>query len=281
MEESGKKAMKTKAAVNKALPNPHNRGGKMKRLAYSAIGILAFMFVWDLATRFTLLGRLMPGPLTVLAQFFRNFVVPIGRYTMTGHILISMKRVMIGYLAGVLLGIACGLGMGTSRLFRAIFRPLFELLRPIPTIAWIPMAILWFGVDEMTKYFIIFYGAFTTVTLNTFAGVQQVDPVLIGAAKMLGAKDNQILWKVILPSAIPNIAAGMQVGLSAGWMGLIAAEMVRSKEGLGWIVIMGQETANMTQILAGMIAIAVMGLLLATLMRYVEKELCIWNTRQT
>lgn len=271
----------TPAATASSLARRRSIGSSLQQVFFGALGILSFLVLWWAAVTFTRVGLLMPSPIEVFKFFFRSFVEPIGKLTMTQHIWISFKRVMIGYLAGVILGIICGAGMGVSKLFEAAFKPLFELLRPIPTIAWIPLAILWFGSGEMTKYFIIFYGAFTTVTLNAYAGVRQADPTLIGAAKMLGAKDNQILWKVILPSAIPNIAAGMQVGLSAGWMGLIAAEMVRSKEGLGWIVIMGQETANMTQILAGMITIAVMGLLLATLMRYVEKELCIWNTRQT
>lgn len=254
---------------------------RLQFICYGAVGILAFLFIWDLATRLTDLGKLVPGPIPVAELFLRSFVEPIGRYTMEGHIWISFKRVMVGYSAGIVLGILCGLGMGTSKLFKAIFQPLFELLRPIPTIAWIPLAILWFGAGEMTKYFIIFYGAFTTITLNTYAGVMEVSPVLLGAAKMLGAKEKQMLWKVVLPSSVPNIVAGMQVGLSAGWMGVIAAEMIKSKEGLGWTILMGQETANTTQILAGMIAIALIGLLLASIMRAAERKLCAWNTRST
>ena len=153
------------------------------------------------------------------------------------------------------------------------------MLRPIPTIAWIPLAILWFGVGETTMHFIIFYGTFTNVALNSYSGVMKVDPVLVGAAKMLGATDRQLLPKVILPGSVPSIFAGMQTGLSAGWMGVIAAEMVRSTEGLGWTIIMGQEIANTTQILAGMVAIAIIGLSLATTMRNLERRLCRWNER--
>jgi len=253
----------------------------IEEIAVGALGILSFLVIWHLSVVLTPIGELMPSPLTVIAYYVRSFVVPIGAFTMEQHLIFSFTRVMIGYGAAVILGILCGVGMGVSKLFEAIFKPLFELMRPIPTLAWIPLAILWFGASEMAIYFIIFYGAFTTVTINAYAGVRRADPVLIGAAKMLGAKNNQILWKVILPSALPSIAAGMQVALSIGWMGVVAAEMVRSRAGLGWIVIMGQESANMTQILGGMISIALIGLTLATLMRLAERKLCAWNTRST
>ncbi|MCL2368114.1 MAG: ABC transporter permease [Oscillospiraceae bacterium] len=250
-------------------------------IGVGALGILSFLLVWHLAVVLTPLGELMPSPITVITYYVRSFVVPIGPHTMDYHLWVSFQRVMIGYIAAAVLGIICGVGMGVSKLFEAIFKPLFELMRPIPTLAWIPLAILWFGASEMAIYFIIFYGAFTTTTINAYAGVKQADPVLVGAARMLGAKKNQILWKVILPAALPNIAAGLQVALSIGWMGVVAAEMVRSRAGLGWIVIMGQETANMTQILGGMISIGLIGLTLATLMRLAERKLCAWNTRST
>ncbi|MDR1587915.1 MAG: ABC transporter permease [Treponema sp.] len=246
---------------------------------FAALSIIAFLIVWQLAVSFTRIGRLIPGPIAVLVFFFRSFVNPIGRYTMLMHAYISLRRVMIGYIIGIALGIVAGVGMGVSKTFEAVFKPIFEMLRPIPTIAWIPLAILWFGVGETTKHFIIFYGTFANVTLNAYSGVQRVDPVLLGAAKMLGAADRQLLPKVILPACVPSIFAGMQTGLSAGWMGVIAAEMVKSSEGLGWIIIMGQETASTTQILSGMVAIAVIGLLLATAMRILERRLCRWNER--
>jgi NitT/TauT family transport system permease protein/sulfonate transport system permease protein len=248
-------------------------------LGFGVLGIVLFLLIWSLAVRFTRIGMLVPGPAEVGSFFIESFQVNIGKFTMLGHTAISLTRVMVGYVAGIILGVVCGIGMGVSKMFKAIFRPLFELLRPIPTIAWIPIAILFFGTGEMTKYFIIFYGAFITVTLNTYSGVMQVDPILIGAARMLGAKDNQMLFKVIIPSSLPWIMAGMQVGLANGWMGVIAAEMVKSREGLGWLILMGQASGSMTQILGGMVSIAIIGLLLATAMRALEKGLCRWNTR--
>ena len=252
---------------------------KTAAILFGTLSIVTFLIVWQLSISFTRVGLLLPGPFEVLEFFFRSFVKPIGRHTILEHTLISLRRVMVGYGIGIALGVFVGVGMGVSKTFEAIFKPIFEMLRPIPTIAWIPMAILWFGVGEMSKYFIIFYGTFANVTLNAYSGVQRVDPVLLGAAKMLGSTDRQLLPKVILPATVPSIFAGMQTGLSAGWMSVIAAEMVKSSEGLGWTIIMGQEIANTPQILGGMVAIAVIGLFLATGMRLLERRLCKWNER--
>lgn len=248
--------------------------------AYAVIAVAGFLAIWQAAISFTNIGKLVPGPIKVLAFFFRSFSFVIGKDTIQEHALISLERVLIGYSVGIFLGIASGIGMAVSKLFEAIFKPLFEVIRPIPTIAWIPLAILWFGVGEMPKYFIIFYGAYANVTLNTYAAAKNVNPVLLGAARMLGMKEKDLLMHIILPSSIPQIFAGMQSGLSASWMGVIAAEMVKSNNGIGWVIIMGQESANTVQILAGMVAIAIMGFLMASFMRALEGRLCSWNLRK-
>jgi len=249
-------------------------------IEYALIAIVGFLGIWYLTTTFTNIGKLVPNPIQVLTFFFRSFVVPIGGNTIQEHALISLGRVLIGYSVGVALGIASGIGMARSMLFEAIFKPLFEVIRPIPTIAWIPLAILWFGIGEMPKYFIIFYGAYANVTINTYAAAKSVNPTLLGAARMLGMKEEDLLLHIVLPSSIPQIFAGMQSGLSASWMGVIAAEMVKSNNGIGWVIIMGQESANTVQILAGMLVIAIMGFLMATGMRILEGRLCSWNQKK-
>ena len=250
-----------------------------EKIFWSLVAIVTVLIAWQVIASAISIRDLMPDPLKVLGFFFRSFIVPIGRFTMPRHILFSLERMLIGFSIASLLGIIVGVGMGTSRLFRAIVRPVFEMLRPIPPIAWIPLAILWLGIGETTKWFIIFIGSFTNVTLNSFAGAVQVEPTLIGAARMLGANERQIFFKIILPSATPNIFSGLQIGLSTAWMSVLAAEMVRSAEGAGWMIIMGSETGNTTQILAGMIAIGFFGFLIAELMHGLERKLCAWNVR--
>ena len=206
-----------------------------------------------------------------------SFFEPIGRFTLYGHLYYSIRRVLIGYVVATVLGIIVGIAMGTSRYAEAIIKPIFELIRPIPPIAWIPLVILWFGVGELPKYAIIFIGSFTNVTLNAYTGAQRVDPTLIGCAKMLGTSDRDIFLRVVLPSSLPQIFAGMQVALSTAWMAVLAAEMIGAQEGCGWIILRGSDTTNIPLVLVGMVVIGVVGLLLATIMRMAERRLCSWN----
>ena len=206
-----------------------------------------------------------------------SFFKPIGRYTIYGHLYYSIRRVLIGYTVATVLGIIVGIAMGTSRYAEAIIKPIFELIRPIPPIAWIPLVILWFGVGELPKYAIIFIGSFTNVTLNAYTGAQRVDPTLIGCARMLGTSDRDIFFRVILPSSLPQIFAGMQVALSTAWMAVLAAEMIGAQEGCGWIILRGSDTTNIPLVLVGMVVIGVVGLFLATVMRMAERRLCSWN----
>ncbi|MDR1520411.1 MAG: ABC transporter permease [Planctomycetota bacterium] len=250
-------------------------------IAWVVGSIGGFLLLWQLSVSFTVIGTLMPGPFAVAATLMRSFAVPLGGHTIQEHAYYSFMRVIIGYGTAVALGISFGVGAGLSRWFRALFRPLFEMIRPIPTVAWIPLAILWFGVDEMSKYFIVFYGAFANVALSVYQGILGVDPVLIGAARMLGCSERQVTFKVMLPACIPYIFAGMQVGLSAGIMSVVVAEMIKSTEGIGWIIHAGQQNADMTQVLSGMVALALFGLLLATILRRVERKMCAWSVRNT
>ena len=254
-------------------------GKVLSHIAWNIIPILCFLMILELATVFTRIGHLMPGPIKVFLSLLNSFVKPLGPYTLQVHALFSLKRIMVGYGTAVVTGIIFGVSIGLSKLFRAIFRPIFELIRPIPTVAWIPISILWFGIDEMSKYFIVFYGAFANVALSVYLGIQRVDPVLAGAAKMLGCSDRQVTFKVVIPSTIPYIFSGMQVALSAGIMSVVVAEMINSYEGIGWNIQAGQQNANMTQVLTGMVALALLGLLMAAILRQIEKKLCKWNER--
>ncbi len=250
-----------------------------KRIFWAIVAFASIIILWQVVVTFTFAKATIPGPYKVFSEFFKSFYKAIGSYTILGHIGWSLYRVLVGFGIAAVLGIITGLSMGWSKLARAIISPIFEWLRPIPALAWIPLAILWFGIGESTKYFIIFVGAFTQVTLNAYAGAIQVDPVLSGAARMLGARESQVFTRIVLPSSVPQIFAGLQLGLSTSWMAVLAAEMVRSSEGAGWIIVMGQNTGNTTQIIVGIISIGLIGLLLATIMRGVEGKLCSWNIR--
>lgn len=250
---------------------------KAEKTIYAACAIATFFLAWAFITTFTAAEETTPGPIEVLKLLFTSFFEPIGRFTIYGHLYYSIKRVLIGYTVATVLGIIVGISMGTSRYAEAIIKPIFEMIRPIPPIAWIPLVILWFGVGELPKYAIIFIGSFTNVTLNAYTGAQRVDPQLIGCARMLGTSERDIFLRVVLPSSLPQIFAGMQVALSTAWMAVLAAEMIGAQEGCGWIILRGSDTTNIPLVLVGMVVIGVVGLILATIMRVAERRLCAWN----
>lgn len=252
---------------------------KNKRLFYGALGIFAFLCIWYAATKLTSLGRVMPDPVTVFTSFFRAFIEPIGTKSMVMHIAVSLRRMLIPYAFGALFGVIIGVLMGWYRVADAVFMPYIQMLRPIPPIAWIPLSIIWFGFDEGSKYFLIFLACFFTIALTTYNGVHSVDETLVRAARMLGAKDNQLFTTIVLPTTVPYIFSGLQVALGSAWATIVAAEMIRSSEGVGWLIVSGQDVGNMTQIMVGIVAIALTGLLITSVMRGVESKLCAWTVR--
>lgn len=252
---------------------------KWQIILYGCISIAAFLLIWQIVVWVSPAGKLIPGPLQVIEDFFVAFVQPIGQHTLIVHILASLGRVLFSDVLAAILGISIGLLMGWYRGFEAVFKPFFEILRPIPAIAWIPISILLFGLGEQSKIFILFLAAFVIITVNAYDGARNVDPTLVGAARMLGAKETQIFRTIILPASVPQIFAGLQNALSVSWMTVLAAEMVRSSEGIGWIVVAGMDNGNTPQILVGMVAIGITGFLLSMAMRGVEKKLCAWNER--
>lgn len=249
-------------------------------LLWGSLGILSVFFAWYFLTTYTAAQMLMPPPQAVAEFFWQHLFQPIGRHTIVEHTLWSIYRVVVGYVTGSVAGVIVGAAMGASPIAKAVINPIFEIIRPIPVIAWIPLAILWLGVGEVAKFFIIFIAAFPVLAVSTYAGTTRaVDPVLRGAARMLGCNNRQVFFKVSLPAALPTIFAGLQVSLSNCWMAVLAAEMVRSNMGAGWVILAGMDFANTTQILAGMVAIALAGASMVFIMRKIEQRLLAWNIR--
>lgn len=248
-----------------------------EKTLYAVAAIASFFVLWWFLTTFTPVKETTPGPIEVLQLLLTSFYTPIGSEVIVGHLLVSLRRVLVGFSVATIIGIVLGIAMGTSRWAEAIFKPIFELLRPIPPIAWISLVILFFGIGETSKYILCGIGAFTNVTLNAYTGAQNVDPELIGCARMLGTSERDIFFRVILPSCTPQIFAGMQVELSTSWMAVLAAEMIGAQEGCGWMIQRGSDTLNITLVMVGMIVIGLVGMFLAALMRTIERRLCSWN----
>lgn len=239
--------------------------------------IVLFLAFWYWGANYTDLGKMIPDPIKVLVATAEGLFGQVGRHSIIAHAGYSLFRVLLGFVIGSVVGIILGLFMGWYKIAEAIFNPIFRIIRPIPPIAWIPISIIWFGLGESAKVFLIFLASFANTTLNSMRGAQTVDPEIVNAAKMLGANDRQIFTTVVLPASVPAIFAGLQVALSSSWATVLAAEMVRSSEGLGWMIVSGMSNNNMVQILSGILMIGIVGFILAAFMRFMEAKLCSWN----
>lgn len=250
----------------------------IKRLAYIApvLSIGVFILFWLLLSLIAN-SEFLPSPGTVLQEAGRMFDMQIGNATLLGHVGYSLRRVFIAFLLAVAIGLPLGLYMGWNRTCQKIVMPIFEILRPIPPIAWIPIAILWMGVAESSKIFICFVGAFVIMVMNSYTGMRYVDPLLIDAAKSFGATRTQQFFNVAAPACLPSIFAGVQNSLSMAWICVLAAEMIGAREGVGFLIIQGMEMNKIPMIMVGMILIGIVGALLAMLLRWVERFLCPWR----
>jgi len=222
----------------------------------------------------------LPSPIEIVLGFkdLLTIGVPPGNL-LHNHMLYSLYRVALGYAIAALLAIPLGLLMGWSPGFLRITRPVFEVVRPIPPLAWIPIAILWFGIGIKSAAFIIFLGAFFPILLNTISGVLTIPPILIEAARTLHAKEKDIFLKVLLPGAVPSIFVGMRIGIGIGWMTLVAAEFTGVKEGygLGYMIMTARDIQRPDEILAGMLVIGVIGLLIDIGLRATESRTIKWQ----
>lgn len=205
----------------------------------------------------------LPSPVEI-AQGVRDLIVvgmPPGRF-LYEHIIYSLYRVFLGFGAAALIAIPLGICMGISERFRGIVDPLVEIIRPIPPLAWIPIAILWFGIGNGSAGFIIFLGAFFPILLNTVSGVMSVDKLLVDVAYTLNADKTQICIKVLIPAALPTIFTGMRIGMGVGWMALVAAEFTGIKDGLGlgYMIMTARDIQRPDEIVAGMLVIGLIGI---------------------
>jgi ABC-type nitrate/sulfonate/bicarbonate transport system permease component len=222
----------------------------------------------------------LPSPIEIVLGFKDLLVVgvPPG-HLLHNHMLYSLYRVVLGYAVASLLAIPLGLLMGWSGKLLNMIRPVIEVVRPIPPLAWIPIAILWFGIGIKSAAFIIFLGAFFPILLNTISGVLSIPPLLIEAARTLHAKEKDIFLKVLFPGTVPSIFVGMRIGIGIGWMTLVAAEFTGVKEGygLGYMIMTARDIQRPDEILAGMLVIGIIGLLIDIGLRAIEAKTIRWR----
>ena len=221
--------------------------------------------------------ELMPGPAAVIERLGRTFTKPIGRINLLGHAWASLNRVLLALLFAWTFGSFFGILIGWSRTARALFGSIFEVIRPIPPIAWIPLIIMWFGIGETAKIIIVFIGTFVPLVINTSTGIRMVDEINIQVGKMFGGSNRQILMEIVVPTALPSIFAGIRTSVSSGWTTVLAAEMLGATAGLGSMVTKGWQGGDMALVLVAVITIAIIGFILSVVLNKMEKVVCPWN----
>ena len=247
---------------------------KKRCLIISIASVVAFFSAWYVATAVLHLmpDYCLPSPLQVLEAFICKFTTKApDNGTIFQHILASLKVALSGYALGAVVGIPLGICMAWYEKVDLIVTPIFDLLRPVPTIAWIPLMIVWFGIGLGAKAAIIFVSAFIPCVINAYAGIKQTKAVHLWVAQTFGASRNEMLFTVAIPTALPLIFTGLRLSLQAAWTTLCAAEMLAANRGLGYMIQLNRMLARADLILVGMITIGMVGSLLSILLTKIEK----------
>jgi ABC-type nitrate/sulfonate/bicarbonate transport system permease component len=249
------------------------------------LGFALFLGFWYLAVEVWQLPRFrdMPGPTVVFHEWFsKDPTYGLSVYTPEyyQHILVSLRRIGIAFLLATTLGVPLGLLLGWSRTFREYVFPVFETLRPIPILAWVPLAILMFSGSETPVIFLTFLASFFATALNTMLGVESIDESYTRAADCLGASRLQVFRHVIVPGAMPFIFTGLQISVGVAWFSLVAAEMVSGQFGLGYVINTSYTMVRYPTIVIGMITLGGVGYITSAIVRVVGDYMMEWRVRE-
>ncbi|WP_300674940.1 ABC transporter permease [Desulfoluna sp.] len=239
------------------------------------LSIVAFFGIWQSLLSFGVVpSSLLASPLQVLKLFIAKWtqVNPDGAL-LTTHMWTSIQEAFTGYILALLVGIPLGLAMGWFPIVEGLARPIFELIRPIPPIAWIPLTIFWFGIGIPGKVFIIWIAGIVPCVINSYVGVKMTNPVLIQMARTYGASNWQIFIKICIPSALPMVFGALQIALAYCWTNLVGAELLAADNGLGFMITMGRRLAMPDMVLLGMAMVGLTGAVIGVIIDAVEKRL--------
>jgi NitT/TauT family transport system permease protein len=249
----------------------------LRAVALGALSLLVFLVAWHFLTKYrvNIYVRFLnvPSPEAVFERAVRAFNDP----KFAGHVVLSCRRILIGFVVATVVAVPLGLLMGRFRLMREFVFPVTEVLRPIPAIAWVPMSIMLWPSNEESIVFITFLGSFFPILINTLHGMVMVDPVLVRAAQCLGARETAIFREVYFPAALPHIFTGLTVGMGVAWVSLIAAEMISGQFGIGYFTWEAYSLVQYSDIALGMICIGVLGLASSAAIRGLGRVVMPWS----
>jgi len=249
------------------------------------LGYALLLGFWYLSVEVLKLPRFaqMPALTDVVHEWFsRNPTYGVSIFTATyyQHILVSLRRIGIAFVVATGLGVPIGLMLGWSMRFRDYVFPLFELLRPIPVLAWVPLAIVMLPGDELPVIYLTFLASFFATALNAMLGARSIDPNYILAAECLGASRWRVFRDVIVPGALPFIFTGLQISIGVAWFSLVAAEMISGQFGLGYLIYTSYTTVQYPTLVIAMFTLGIVGYLTSAAVRHIGDWLMTWRTRQ-
>lgn len=255
------------------------RKNRYFHLMLSIVAALAFILIWQMVAMSGLVSRrFLATPLEIVNLFLVKLVDPApDGETLIVNIVSSLEIALTGFGMAIVAGVSLGLLMGWYRGFDYFMRPVFEIIRPIPPVSWIPLTIVWLGIGLKAKAFIVFFAAFVPCLINSYTGIRQTSEVLINVAKTCGASNFTIFRKIGIPSAMTMTFAGIRVALGNAWMTLVAAEMLASASGLGYMILMGRQFARPDIIILGIVVIGVIGTALTSLLMAIERRVLNWK----
>ncbi len=256
-----------------------NLAARASRIARKggALGLvlpLVLLALWEALSRFGIAPRnLLPPPSAVAKALGDLWIAG----ELWGHVEITLLRVALGFLFGTLAATVFGALTGYSPLWRRLLDPSLQALRSIPSIAWVPLFVLWLGIFEASKVTLIAMGAFFPIYLHTMAGIQQVDRKLVEVARIHGFGGAALVWRVLLPATLPAYVTGLRGGLGLAWMFVIAAEFMGASEGLGFLLIDGQQTGRPAHIIAAILLFAIFGKLSDLVLAVASRRFVAWQ----
>jgi len=229
--------------------------GIVHQVLIASVSIAIAVVAWAGFAMYFAVPDLVPSPSATAAAA----AAMIENGALFWHVVVSLERVLVGYATGCIVGIVIGALMGRIRIFGLFASPLLQLLRPISPVALVPLSIIWFGIGDMSRYFIIFYGVVIIMIMNTAAGVSSTPNIRLNAARCLGAKPQQLFRRVIIPSAVPYILTGMRVALGFAFMGIVAAEMIAAQSGIGYLIMQSRTLLRTDVMFVGLVTLGVLG----------------------
>src|SRR5690348_7679325 len=242
--------------------------------ALSAAGLASLFALWSaVAASGWVAPQFLPPPWAVAERFELLTSQPFAGYTIQQHLVSSIGRFLMGFGLAAAIGVPLGLAMGWFRWLDDVVSPLFEAVRFVAPIAWVPFAALWFGTGIGGPTLVIFSGAFPPCVINAYRGAKYVEPRFVEAAQTLGASHWRMITEVLLPASVPSIVAGLRISAGLGWQSLVGAELIVASSGIGYLLVRGQANISTSIVMSGMIAIGLVGFAIDALLRILERRI--------